>query len=373
VYFSMISTIKDDEYFSSKNIKILSIDFETRPVPEGDDSNNTRSQIFAAGFCSNTGFSEAIHLEDSKFNNDEIKFIRYIVYKIQCFQGIITGWYLDNSDLMVLDEVCKHIGVASPVGFYEVPVITPPEKADEDDSDINDDDKENLGTITTVKSYPYLKDKKIIDVYKVFHHNFIKNSVYPFRYRDLQLDTVATGMLEGGYGKYVSESTGIKIIGENVLQFPIEEQKKYVLRDAELVIKLIERNNYEILNIMWYIADIAGLDFKQVCHAGVGKAWESIIYGMIQNGECQRPSMVGLEKRKYSGALVLEPEPKCYTTPIEIFDVKGLYPTVMILHNLSFETVCCDCCRDDPNARVPQSIMDSINKSLKQNIISSTV
>jgi DNA polymerase, archaea type len=188
----------------------------------------------------------------------------------------------------------------------------------------------------------------------------------------LQLDTVATGMLEG-YGKYVSESTGIKITGENVLQFPIEEQKMYVLRDAELVIKLIERNNYEILNILRCIADIAGLDFKEVCHAGVGKAWESIIYGMIQNGECQTPSMAGIEKRKYSGALVLEPEPKSHTTTIEIFDVKGLYPTVMILHNLSFETVCCDCCKDSPDATVPQSIMDSINSSLRDKIKSQAI
>jgi DNA polymerase elongation subunit (family B) len=70
------------------------------------------------------------------------------------------------------------------------------------------------------------------------------------------------------------------------------------------------------------IADIAGLDFTQVCHAGVGKAWESIIYRMIQNGECQMPATVGLEKKKYSGALVLEPEPKSYTISIEIFDVK---------------------------------------------------
>ena len=217
-----------------------------------------------------------------------------------------------------------------------------------------------------------MKDKKVIDMYKVFHHGFIKNSIYPFRYRDLQLDIVATGMLEG-YGKYISESTGIKITGENVLQFQIEEQKRYVLRDAELVINLIERNNYEILNILRCIADIAGLEFKQVCHAGVGKAWESIIYGMIQRGECQRPTIIGPKKRKYSGALVLEPEPKSYTTPIEIFDVKGLYPTVMILHNLSFETVCCDCCKDDPNARVPQSIMDTINHSLRSKIKSETL
>jgi hypothetical protein len=44
---------------------------------------------------------------------------------------------------------------------------------------------------------------------------------------------------------------------------------------------------------------------------------------MIKNGECQIPATVGLEKRRYSGALVLEPEPKSYTIPIEIFDVKG--------------------------------------------------
>jgi len=116
----MISTTKDD--FSPKNIKILSIDFETRQITEDGNNNITRSQIFAAGFCSNTGFKEAIHLEDTKFDNDEVKFIRYIVYKIQSFQGLITGWYLANSDFVILDEVCKCIGVGSPVGFYEVPI-----------------------------------------------------------------------------------------------------------------------------------------------------------------------------------------------------------------------------------------------------------
>jgi hypothetical protein len=120
-------------------------------------------------------------LEDSRFNNDEVKFICYIVYKIQSFQGIITGWYLANSDLVVLDEVCKCIGVVSPVGFYDVEVITPKAQADDNkEEDGNDNDNDSLGN-TVVKSYAYLKDKKIIDMYKVFHHNFIKNSVYPFK------------------------------------------------------------------------------------------------------------------------------------------------------------------------------------------------
>jgi DNA polymerase elongation subunit (family B) len=124
-----------------------------------------------------------------------------------------------------------------------------------------------------------------------------------------------------------------------------------------------------IFNILRCIAEISGLDFKLACHAGVGKAWESIIYKMIQNGECKRPLTTDrLKKRKYSGGFVLEPEPKSYSTPIEVFDVKGLYPTVMMHHNLSFETVCCRCCRDEPTSKVPQEIMDSINEGLQQKI-----
>jgi DNA polymerase, archaea type len=111
-----------------------------------------------------------------------------------------------------------------------------------------------------------------------------------------------------------------------------------------------------------------------VCHAGVGKAWESIIYRMIEGGQCSRPSTTDrLKKRRYSGGLVLEPEPKSYAIPIEVIDVKGLYPTVMMLHNLSFETICCSCCRDNPAARVPQEIMDSINEGLRNKIKSKKV
>ena len=37
---------------------------------------------------------------------------------------------------------------------------------------------------------------------------------------------------------------------------------------------------------------------------------------------------------------------------------------MMILHNRSFETDCCDCCMDDPSARIPRPIMDTINNGI---------
>jgi DNA polymerase elongation subunit (family B) len=45
----------------------------------------------------------------------------------------------------------------------------------------------------------------------------------------------------------------------------------------------------------------------------------------------------------------------------------------MMLHNLSFETVCCSCGRDNPAARVPQEIMDRINEVLRNKIKSKEV
>ena len=48
--------------FNKGNIRILSVDFETRQVTikKGKNNNNIiRSQIFAAGFYLNTGFTES--------------------------------------------------------------------------------------------------------------------------------------------------------------------------------------------------------------------------------------------------------------------------------------------------------------------------
>ena len=60
----MIST---ENNFNPKNIKILSIDFETRQIPDGV---SIRDKIFAVGFYSNSGFMEAVHLDDPRFENE---------------------------------------------------------------------------------------------------------------------------------------------------------------------------------------------------------------------------------------------------------------------------------------------------------------
>ena len=78
------------------------------------------------------------------------------------------------------------------------------------------------------------------------------------------------------------------------------------------------------------------------------------------------PKQQLLQKKSYTGGYVIEPTKGYYQQPVYVLDVKSLYPTMMINHNISFDTVNCDCCKDDPNAKVSAEIMDIINEGLTE-------
>jgi hypothetical protein len=74
---------------------------------------------------------------------------------------------------------------------------------------------------------------------------------------------------------------------QDIHTLPIEEQKKYVLRDAELVMHLSKHNNFEVLDAMKAISEITGLDFEKVCRTGLSTWWATIYDQAIINGECK--------------------------------------------------------------------------------------
>ena len=66
---------------------------------------------------------------------------------------------------------------------------------------------------------------------------------------------------------------------------------------------------------------------------------------------------------KYLGGYVAEPKPGCRLGAVS-YDVVSMYPTPANVHNISTETVNCDSCCNDPEARVPDEVMHSINDYL---------
>lgn len=60
---------------------------------------------------------------------------------------------------------------------------------------------------------------------------------------------------------------------------------------------------------------------------------------------------------KFEGGKVMEPTRGEHRNVL-VLDVASLYPTVIINHNISFDTIFCHCCKGDPLARLPKEIID---------------
>jgi DNA polymerase, archaea type len=203
---------------------------------------------------------------------------------------------------------------------------------------------------------PYIRNQAHIDLYNVFGKPIVQTTIFKNAYRTLKLDEVSKVVL-GTYHKHVESGVFGKykgLTGKDFQILPTEEQKKYVLRDAELVMRLSKHNNGEVLDAMKSISEITGLDFKKVCRTGISTWWTAIFDNMGYDGKLV-PSLsfdrTDEKLLKYIGGLVLQPKKGLYRNLI-VVDVASLYPTMAILYNISFDTVNCKCCENDLQARI---------------------
>jgi Bifunctional DNA primase/polymerase, N-terminal len=203
------------------------------------------TKIIASAFIDNQGNSKVLHISDfSDSDNPEHELLNSINQELLKYDFSI-GWYstgvaiyhedtqeyLDgvDSDLVVLHNRCLANCIESIIDFNN-------------------------------KGIPYIRGQKHIDLHSVFGKPMVQTTIFKNAYRTLKLDEVSKAVLGdsiegGGVGKYKG------LTGNDIQTLPVEEQKKYVLRDAELVIQLSKHNNSEVLDAMKVISELTGLDF----------------------------------------------------------------------------------------------------------------
>ena len=245
-----------------------------------------------------------------------------------------------DSDLKVIDSICRYHNIPSIIGFDKrgIPYVR--------------------GYHYDLNHY-YLRQNKFdwyyhIDLYNIYKKPLVKSIIYHNIYKDLSLKTVTQAILK--------EAKFENLKGSDILNVHKEKLMQYVSQDATLVMKLSKHNNYEILDLMNTISIITDLMFDRVCHTGLSTWWTNIIKREI--GEVIQQQDQKLQKKSYTGGYVIEPTKGYFQQPVYVFDVKSLYPTMMINKNISFDTINCDCCKDDTNSKVSTEIMDIINESL---------
>jgi len=226
-----------------------------------------------------------------------------------------------SSDLVVLNERCIKNQIPSPVKF-------------------------------SWNGKPCIENRVHIDLFEVFRKELVKGTIFKNRYRTLKLEDVSQGLL--GRGKYGSGA----INGANVQFLSIDEQKQYVLQDARLVMDLSKANNGQIMSLMQAISELTGLSLEQICHSNLSMWWTKVFDDM----GCVPPVLSRAQENtsqlpEYQGGLVIEPKRGLYRN-LKVVDVVSLYPSVAILHNISFDTVNCGCCINGEDAKVPTDVID---------------
>ena len=308
-------------------------------------ANSTPIKIIAAAFVDNQEKSKVLHVSDySNSDSSEYELLVDINKNLSKYDYSL-GWYstgvakyhedtqeyLDgvDSDLAILHNRCVANDIDSIVDFN------------------------NAGI-------PYIRGQTHIDLYNVFGKPMVQTTIFKNAYRTLKLDEVSKAVL----GDSSLKTSGGKykgLTGKYIQTLAIEEQKKYVLRDAELVMQLSKYNNSEVLDAMKSISEITGLNFERVCRTGISTWWASIFDNMVSNEECQalvnrKGEQHELElELEYIGGHVIQPKKGFYHNLI-VVDVASLYPTMAILYNISFDTVNCQCCKDNLISNVDKGI-----------------
>jgi DNA polymerase elongation subunit (family B) len=322
-------------------------------------TNNPKKpfELVAVAIVDSQGIIKAKHVSDFfNYPKPEQALVEWTMTELLKYR-LTIGWYskgvrLQNketcgfsgkdSDLKVIESICKYYDIPSIIRFDKrgIPYVK--------------------GYDYSLEDNYYLQQNKFgwynhIDLYNIYKKPLVKSLIYNNRYKDLSLESVSQAILKGGKFENLKGSDILKVSKEKLMQ--------YVTQDANLIMKLSKHNNYEILDLMNAISLITDIPFDRVCHTGISTWWTKIIFKELQKSNTIHKQLT-IEKIKYSGGYVIEPTKGYYQQPVYVFDVKSLYPTMMINHNISFDTVNCDCCKHNLEARISDEIMKSINDNL---------
>ncbi len=132
----------------------------------------------------------------------------------------------------------------------------------------------------------------------------------------------------------------------------LNELIEYSLKDSELTLMLGEYLLPQIFSLSRLTFSLP-FDVSRYYYSQLVENFFS--QKAVQNGILlpNRPKYEEIEERKeslpYIGGIVTEPQRGIHSNII-VFDFKSLYPTIIVTHNISPETLSCECCKDN---RVP--------------------
>ena len=188
-----------------------------------------------------------------------------------------------------------------------------------------------------------LKHGVHIDLYRTLSNRSFQIYAFSAKYTDFSLNSVSKALLEEEKIDY-----GIELDDLNLYQMA-----NYCYNDARLTHKLTTFNNNVLMDLLVVITRIAKMPIDDISRMGVSQWIRSLLYYEHRQRNALIPKRDELEKKslgvsndavikdkKYRGGLVVEPEEGIHFN-VTVMDFASLYPSIIKVRNLSYETVRC--------------------------------
>jgi DNA polymerase, archaea type len=181
-----------------------------------------------------------------------------------------------------------------------------------------------------------------IDLYRTFDNRSIQIYAFSRAYTDHTLNAISEALLD---------DTKIEFEGD-ISDLPIQKLAEYCLKDADLTYRLTSFNDNLLMKLLVVIARIGRLSVDDIARFGVNQWIRGILYYEHRQRNELIPSRMELERKgtasttaiikekKYRGGEVVEPVPGIHFNVI-VLDFASLYPSIIKVHNLSYETINC--------------------------------
>jgi DNA polymerase I len=342
------------------DLRRISVDIEVEseegrmPTPRDHDR-----RVTAVGFVGNDGFKKVLVLEQQGKSNDngtstplipeaEIchteKELLQKAFKIISSYPVVITYNGDDFDLPYLyarsqDPRIDPIGKVS-IPKNEIPIIIK---------------RESFIKRGAQAEPVQIRHGLHIDLFRTFQNRSVQIYAFSHKYSEYTLNAICEALLNDSKIEFEGD------IGE----LPMQKLAQYCLKDADLTFKLTSFNDNLLMKLLVVIARISRLSIDDIARFGVNQ-W---IRGMLYYEHRQRNVLIPrrdelqakgsasttaiIKEKKYRGGLVVEPTLGIHFNVV-VVDFASLYPSIIKVHNLSYETVNCphQSCKNDPNLQI---------------------
>jgi len=188
-----------------------------------------------------------------------------------------------------------------------------------------------------------LKHGVHLDLYRTLSNRSFQIYAFSQKYTDFSLNSVSKALLNEEKIDY-----GIDINDLNLYQ-----TANYCYNDAKLTYKLTSFNNDLLMKLLIIIARIGRMPIDDIARMGVSQWIRSLLYYEHRKRNAIIPKREELQRRssgittdavikdkKYRGGLVVDPKEGVHFNVV-VMDFASLYPSIIKVKNLSYETVRC--------------------------------